>query len=250
MKIKLYFSVVLAGTLLLSVSACAKTGNDDSEKKLIQKEVTVKVGADSCEVVHIIINKDGEVKEYSLKPGDLKNMGENLAFLSDDELMKHFNLKVEKFNRNHAFLGVSVQDMTTQLREFFKADHDHGVLVAEVIADSPAEKAGILSGDVIMKVGDEDIDSPGDLTSAIGDNDPGNKVDIVVIRDGKSKKISATLAEAPGFPRKAKMFFDDKSGLDDPKMLMYQSDDLQKQMDELKSQLEELKTQLKEFKKK
>ncbi len=97
------------------------------------------------------------------------------------------------------FLGVDMYDLTDGLREYFKVEEDEGVLVVNVIEDSPAEKAGFKSGDVIVKVDKRVIEDSGDLRKAISRHEPDEKVKIEYIRDKKKSSKTVTLGEREDF---------------------------------------------------
>jgi hypothetical protein len=84
---------------------------------------------------------------------------------------------------------------------------DEGVQVDRVIDDLPAHKAGVREGDIITKVGDSVVEDSGDIVAALRDRKPGEKLDIVVLRDGKQRALTADLVaynaetiEVPGIP--------------------------------------------------
>lgn len=93
------------------------------------------------------------------------------------------------------WLGVSVQPITSELAKQFQLLDSYGALVAEVIEDSPAKKAGILRGDVIVEFNNEKVDEPSNLRNTVADTSPGEKVKVVVIRDGKHKNLWITITE-------------------------------------------------------
>jgi membrane-associated protease RseP (regulator of RpoE activity) len=94
-----------------------------------------------------------------------------------------------------AFLGVSTMDVTPELRAFLGAPKDSGVLVGRVSPDSPAAKAGIKVGDVIVRVDGHEVDSPWRLARVLRDKKSGNPVSIDIIRDHGARTLSAKLAE-------------------------------------------------------
>ncbi|MBN1424150.1 PDZ domain-containing protein [Candidatus Fermentibacteria bacterium] len=94
-----------------------------------------------------------------------------------------------------AWLGIRTQELSEQLGEHFGAKA--GVLVSEVIEDSPAAKAGIAAGDVIVKVGEETVSQPFELTKALGDREPGQKITLVLIRQGRELTKEVELGETP-----------------------------------------------------
>ncbi|HEX7637796.1 MAG TPA: DegQ family serine endoprotease [Burkholderiaceae bacterium] len=93
----------------------------------------------------------------------------------------------------HARLGVGIQPLNQDLAESFGLDRPDGALVRNVVPGSPAAKAGLKSGDVIIKVNGDPIAEPGQLSSRIGLAKPGEKVTLEVWRDKKAKTLVATL---------------------------------------------------------
>jgi C-terminal processing protease CtpA/Prc len=115
---------------------------------------------------------------------------------------KHRDLEYFVSDRKYAWFGVATSKLTDQLREFFNVPEYSGVLVKEVIEDSPAEKYGVKAGDVIIKFGRKEIEEPSDLIKAIKRYDPDEEVEVTVIRDKKEKVLKVVLEEGKGrFPR-------------------------------------------------
>ncbi len=95
------------------------------------------------------------------------------------------------------FLGVSVQDISPALADSFGLKNRAGALVAEVTPDSPAAKAGLKEGDVITSFNGETVADANRLTLEVTAVAPGTKVNLDVLRDGKSEKLAATTGERP-----------------------------------------------------
>ena len=95
------------------------------------------------------------------------------------------------------FLGVSVQDISPALAESFGLKSRAGALVAEVTPGSPAAKAGIKEGDVITKLDGKEITDANRLTFAVTAVPPDTKINLDVLRDGKSEQLVATTGERP-----------------------------------------------------
>jgi len=95
-------------------------------------------------------------------------------------------------------LGVGIQSIGDQLGEYFGLGERNGVLVTSVNEDSPARKAGLKAGDVILSVNGEAIDGTGDLARKIREADEG-AVRIGILRDRKERTITAELPAAPEF---------------------------------------------------
>jgi C-terminal processing protease CtpA/Prc len=97
--------------------------------------------------------------------------------------------------QNYGRLGVSVINLSSQLREYFKVPEGSGVLVEKVHAETPAEKAGIRAGDVIIKVGDRNIDTARRLRRVLSTYDAGEQIQVELIREGTKRTVTAQLEE-------------------------------------------------------
>jgi membrane-associated protease RseP (regulator of RpoE activity) len=114
---------------------------------------------------------------------------------------RHKDLKHFITHENRSWLGVSTSKLTDQLRQYFNVPEYLGVLVKEVIEDSPAEEYGLKAGDVIIQVGRKEIEDSRDLSNAIDRYDPGEEVEVKIIRDKTEKTIKVELGESKGrFP--------------------------------------------------
>ena len=95
------------------------------------------------------------------------------------------------------WLGVAIQELTPELASQFGLSETKGVLVSDVMDDSPAKKAGFERADVITEYDGKPMDSPTHLRNAVAQTPIGRKVSIKVIRDKKIKTIDVTIAEQP-----------------------------------------------------
>jgi len=102
-------------------------------------------------------------------------------------------------------LGISLVDITPELRSHFGAPKDAGVLVGSVEKDSPAAKAGIEVGDVVTSVDGEKCESSGEIGRAIRGKSAGETVSLEVVRKGSSKKLTAKVEERPAGDREAEL---------------------------------------------
>ncbi len=95
------------------------------------------------------------------------------------------------------WLGVSIQPITVELAKQFSLEEKNGALVANVIDDSPAEKAGIMRGDVIIKFNGEKVDEPFNLRNTVANTSPGKEVEVEVIREGRVESLTVKIGELP-----------------------------------------------------
>ena len=94
----------------------------------------------------------------------------------------------------HTYLGVSLQALSPDLREHFGAPPDSGVLVAEVFDESPAAQAGLVVGDVIVKMDRRQIGRVADVRRVLAYFDAGERVAVEIIRARRRETLSVTLA--------------------------------------------------------
>jgi serine protease Do len=95
------------------------------------------------------------------------------------------------------WLGVSVQPLTAELSKSFGARDESGVLVADVMEGSPAEKGGLRSGDIILEFNGKRVTAPTDLQRAVALAEPGSAAKVRVLRDRGERTIDLRLGEAP-----------------------------------------------------
>lgn len=96
---------------------------------------------------------------------------------------------------SRAWLGVSIQPMTPELARSLNVDKARGALVAEVNDKSPAEKAGIKRGDVIVAYDGKNIDESASLPALVASSAVGKTVPVEILRDGKSQTLNVTVAK-------------------------------------------------------
>jgi serine protease Do len=108
---------------------------------------------------------------------------------------------IENLKTNHkitrGWLGVQIQPISVDIADSMGLSGTKGALVADLTAKSPAVKAGIKSGDVILKVDATEIQSDRDLAKVIAGMQPGQDVNLSIIRDGKPQTVTVTLGTLP-----------------------------------------------------
>ncbi len=179
-------------------------------------------GTNPGDNVKVVVFRGGKNKTIDVEIG--KHEDKNVFFLSGDDDVhaphyQHFekdgnqvivmtdndddftwtmdNDMVMEFNTDRGFMGVHLDDLNGQLGEYFGVEDGKGALVTEVIEDSPAAAAGLKAGDVIVQVGEQDIDSPEALHMALADTKAEQQMAVKVVRKGQSKSMSITLGEMP-----------------------------------------------------
>ena len=95
------------------------------------------------------------------------------------------------------WLGVSIQKITPELSKQFNVNGDSGVLVSDAVENSPAEKAGIRRGDIIIEYDGKKTDEPSQIRNMVANTLPGEERTLTILRDGKQLSIKATIGEVP-----------------------------------------------------
>ena len=101
------------------------------------------------------------------------------------------------------WLGVAIQELTKELAESFGMKNNNGALIAGVEKTGPAEKGGLLAGDVITKFDGKVITTSNDLPRAVGATKPGKTVPVEILRKGTVKTVNIAVGEMPNDPNEA-----------------------------------------------
>ena len=95
------------------------------------------------------------------------------------------------------WIGVSIQEVTPDLANEFGAADTKGALVGDVMDDSPASKAKLERGDIIMAYNGTALRDPGQLRALVAETAPGTTVTLSVMRDKKTREVTVTIGELP-----------------------------------------------------
>ncbi len=177
------------------VSALGRRGiHRDGYEDFIQTDASINPGNSGG----ALINLKGELiginsAIYSQNGGNI-----GIGFAIPVNIAESIMAQILEFGEvKRGLLGVSIRDFSAETAEALgiETDNFQGALVEEVFPDSPAEKAGIEVGDIIVAVDGQKISGAGDLRTTIGLKRSGDKVRITVNRNAKSLRFTATLGE-------------------------------------------------------
>ncbi len=149
-----------------------------------------------------LINIDGEVigiNAMIIQPGT------GIGFAIPINMAKQIlNDLIKQGKVVRPWLGISAQNLTPEMAEQFQVKEKEGVLVAQVHPETGAEKAGLLSGDIIKSVDDVAIKNVSELIKEIQKKKVGQKVKLNILRDGKTMALELTLSAMPDRPEPLK----------------------------------------------
>lgn len=266
----LFFSSFIVAQERVVVKQLVETENEDGT----EVEVTV-----DDQEMRIEIEKDGKEEVYTVKLKNDLAVKELMDKLKSDGIdIDLFDLpQPEKINKSRGYLGVGLTDLTDQLKTYFGVKKGGGVLVNNVSEDSPAQKAGLRAGDIILIADDEEIEDSYELSRFVKRKGPDSRVSLTILRSGKQRKITAVLGETKmdwhyGPPPRSRMkglaedfddlsdiyFFRGEPGMKHDKRKKFiikqkekalgQHADLEREMKELREEVEKLREELKKLK--
>jgi serine protease Do len=147
-----------------------------------------------------LVNDRGEligINTAILAPGSGGNQGigfavpVNLARNVMDQIVAHGSVE-------RAYLGVTIQEVTPAIAKAIGLNSVEGALVNDVTANSPASRAGLQSGDVILSMNGTPVNESNQLRMNISMMNPGQPVHLKVFRDGQTRELTATVETLPG----------------------------------------------------
>lgn len=103
----------------------------------------------------------------------------------------------EKGSVSRGWLGVLIQDVTRDLADSFGMEHPRGALIARVLSDSPAEKAGLVAGDIILEYNGEKLHNSTMLPPLVGSSRIDRDAELLILRNGKRKTVNVSIGELP-----------------------------------------------------
>jgi S1-C subfamily serine protease len=146
-----------------------------------------------------LADRDGEVIGINvayLPPSDTGAVNIGFAIPSDTAASVADQL-IETGKVSSAYLGVETTDLSPEDAERFGLPVESGAIVGQVEPGSGADAAGVRRGDIIVRLGNDPIDNAGDLFGALRDYQPGDTVELTVVRDGEELTLDVTLGERP-----------------------------------------------------
>lgn len=160
---------------------------------MIQTDASINAGNSGGPLVNAV----GEVIGINTAVSSGNGIGFAIPISSIKGMLKNI---IENGKAERAFLGVSYTNLTADTAKEYDLPVSYGAYITgdnAIIADSPAEKAGLKSGDIIIAVSGAKVGESGTLSSLISEYAVGEKVELTVLRDSKEISVTATLASYP-----------------------------------------------------
>lgn len=168
------------------VSAKGRSLPDENYVPFIQTDVPINPGNSGGP----LINMRGEVVGINSQIFSKSGGYMGLSFAIPIEVAVNVAEQLKKYGKiSRGFLGVTIQEVNADLAAAFGMDRPYGALVAEVGKNSPAAKAGIQPGDIIVEYNGHRIEKSTDLPPLVGMTMPGTTVPVVILRNGEQIKL-------------------------------------------------------------
>jgi serine protease Do len=176
------------------ISAKDRRAMNDSQVEFFQTDTAINPGNSGGPLVNI----QGEVIGINTAIYSESGGNQGIGFAIPSNVVRSaMNSIIAKGRVIRGYLGVGIQSVTTDIAEQFKLNNARGALVTDVTPGSPAEKAGIIRGDVIRKVNGYEVKDTIALVNRIADADIGSNLTIDLVRDGEPKTVTARVVEQP-----------------------------------------------------
>jgi serine protease Do len=220
------------------------------------EQLTELVGSSNVgDNIKLTVNRGGKNLDLGIQIGERKEA--DYSFHGDNPGSGTMRKYMEAFKT--VGIGVSMQTLSGKLGDYFGVPDGEGALITEVMEGTPAEKAGLKAGDVIVQVDQEKVGSPGDVSSIIRNKEKGDKVELLVMREKAKKTISLEVDEIESFgatdPSEMYMqYFNQGNQEGRAPALWFHGDsnnqDTQRKMEELQSKLDEMQRKLEQLERK
>jgi len=164
-----------AGDIITKIDA-ENVSNSEQFRELLAKH-------SPGDKIKVNVLRKGKSEDITVELSERKNVEYSFNF-------KHGNAE------KRGFLGVVTETVEGDFAKYFGVEE--GALIKKVVEDSPAEKAGLKPGDVLVKIGSDEIEETDDVSEAMQDHQPGDQVNVKYFRQGKETSVDVKLDASRG----------------------------------------------------
>lgn len=178
---------------IISAVGRANVGIADYED-FIQTDAAINPGNSGGPLVNIKGEMIGINTAIFSRTGGYQGIGfavpSNMVRLVMDQL-------IQKGKVIRGWIGVTIQELTPELSQKFGLKNTKGALVSDVMKDSPAAKAGIKQGDIIVEFNGKDVKDVSSLRNMVAQSKTGNEITLKIVRSGKELTLNVLIMELP-----------------------------------------------------
>ncbi len=177
---------------IISAKGRQNVGLGTTYQNFIQTDAAINPGNSGGALVNLRGELIGINTAIATRSGTFQGVGfaipVNMARRIMESLQRHGRVL-------HGWLGVQVQAVDENMADALGLERPTGALVADVLADTPAARAGLRRGDLVLELDGQTVDSSQDLVNRVGMSAPGTDVVLTVLRDGRRHEITVRLGE-------------------------------------------------------
>ena len=174
------------------VSAKGRAINNESYGNFIQTDASINPGNSGGP----LFNLNGEMVGVNTAIFSRSGGNIGIGFAIPVNMAKNVFAQLKEHGKvTRGWLGVMIQQVTSDLAENFGLDRPIGALVGQVVPDSPADKAGLKAGDVIIEYNGKEVSQMSMLPAMVANTSVGEKAKLVLIRDGKKQSITVEIGK-------------------------------------------------------
>lgn len=177
------------------ISATERAPGINEREDYIQTDAAINPGNSGGPLVNLHGEVIGINTAISTRSGGYDGIGfaipSSMVRWIADQLIDHGVVK-------RSYLGVQLQQLSGELRDQMQIPAGQGALIAEVMDNTPAKKAGLEPGDIVMTFNGQKIGDRDDLVDIVERSAPGKSYPVVVLRDGKNENVKVKLETMPG----------------------------------------------------
>ena len=167
------------------------TGKERVYKNLIQTDTAINPGNSGGPLMSL----NGEVIGINTA---INAQAQGIGFAIPINTVKEvLDELIESGSVTRPYIGVILQDLTKDLAEYFNLEDQNGALIADVVPNSPASKAGLTRGDVILKIDDKIIKNSNDVVEIVSKAKINDTLIMLVLRNGQSQFVSVKVEKQP-----------------------------------------------------
>jgi Do/DeqQ family serine protease len=146
-----------------------------------------------------LVNKDGYLVGINAAIASHTGYYEGYSFAIPINIVKKVVADLKKYGEvQKAFMGVKIREITADFAKEIGIKKPKGIYIDSVVDDSGADDAGLKSGDIITKINNIDVNSTSQLLELVGQYHPGDKINVIVLRDGEQKVYNILLHNEDG----------------------------------------------------
>ncbi|PYQ14794.1 MAG: hypothetical protein DMH00_00950 [Acidobacteria bacterium] len=184
-----YEHTVTVGVVSAKGRKLDQLSKDPSLDEFIQTDAAINFGNSGGP----LLNVDGEVVGVN---SAISSVGQGIGFAVPINTAKNILSQLKATGHvQRGFLGISLRNVTTDLKDAFGLRDTHGALVESVTKGLPGDRAGLRAGDVILGVDGKNVNTMDELVKIISSREPGSRVRLSVLRDGRPMAVTARLED-------------------------------------------------------